>query len=226
MHQSTVSKIRKLQDNIKNSFVFAAFWSSILTILFVVLIYTADYPGIYHSHRISYISDNLAYKPAQSILLLCTTLPIWFLLSVCIIDQSAYRWIQFNLFALPISSGVGLVMFDLVRTKPMHYVFTAIFLISILLSHPVVVLTGTKHNIPPLHSWYWSVSLVTLISGMVFGVLALIGTTVQNNNVQSIAALLEWVAFIGVITLNMSVGTRATEHLKHKTSLKTTMINI
>jgi len=53
---------------------------------------------------------------------------------------------------------------------------------------------------------------------MVFGVLALIGTTVQNNNVQSIAALLEWVAFIGVITLNMSVGTRATEHLEHKTS--------
>lgn len=216
MQQCRSLGVAQLQDNMKESFVFVAFWSSILTLLFVTLVYTADYPGMYHDYRISYISDNLAYKPAQAMLILCSTIPIWFLLSVCIIDQSSFRLVQFNLFALPVSSGVGLVLFDLVRTKSMHYFFTGIFIVSILLSHPMVAITGNRNNIPPIHSWYWTVSFVALISGLIFGVLALISDVVNYKIIQSIAAVFELVTFLSILLLNVSVGTRAVEHLEHK----------
>jgi hypothetical protein len=221
MQECRTSGVAQLQHNMKESFAVIALWSSILTLLFVILIYTADYPGIYHDHRISFISDNLAYKPAQAILTICTTLPIWMLLSLCIIDQSSFRLVQFNLFALPVSSGVGLVLFDIVRTKSLHYFFTGIFIFSILLSHPIVAVTGSRNKIPPLHSWYWTISFVALISGSVFGVLALISVDTNYNVVQSISALFEITALLSILILNMSAGTRALEHLEHKCKIRT-----
>lgn len=208
--------VAQLQHSVKESFVLISFWSSVLTLLFVVLIYTADYPGIFHNRHISYISDNLAYKPAQGIILLCSTLPIWMLLSICIIDQSSLRFLQFNLFALPISSGVGLILFDLVRAKSMHYMFTGVFIFSILLSHPTVAVSGSKNKIPPLHSWYWSVSFVALISGSIFGVLALNSSETKDRTTTSVSALFEWLTLLSILLLNMSAGTRAIEHVEHK----------
>lgn len=220
MHAHSSLGIAQLQHKIKKSFVSVSVWSTILSVICLLLIYTADYPGVYHSHRISYISDNFAFKPAQATLLLCTTTPIWFLFSVCIIDQTSKRWIQFNLFALPLSSGLGLILFDIVRARTMHYLFTALFISSILLSHPLVAINGRRHDIPPLHSWYWAVSFAAFLFGLLFGVFAVASNGSENNVMQSVAAACELISFFAITLLNMSIGTRAVEHLEHKYAMQ------
>ena len=206
--------IKQLQNKLKSYFEPVALISSIITLFLMVCLYVVDYPGVFYKNRFSFISDNLASKPAQGILLLISTTPIWLLLVICIVDQKNMRFIQLNLFACPLSTGIGLVIFDLWYNPAFHYFFTGLFVISIILAHPLVALSSKQKNIPSMHSWYWPITALSLLSGILFGIFATFG---QGNVVlESYAVFFEWLTFITIIILNASAGKRAIEHIENK----------
>ena len=210
-----------------------AHFSALLQFAVLVLIMTGGHPGVYvRGIGLMYVSNNFCHQQFLASLFIVSTLPTWALLacSVCrvglprkgqpqtlgILNRgNLRRWFTLWLLALPLPTGLGVVLFPICSRVALHYAYVNGFVVAIGSVHLVVAYTGD--NVAFIRM-YPTLVVGTALCGACFMVLALLGSKFASKEepsmVRDIACMLEYAAVLGFVFINSLSCDRIREHIK------------
>ena len=186
-------------------------WTSATQLFLLVLIMTIGTPGMYTTrHGFMYVSDNFCTKKVLSTAFILSTLPTWALLA-CSISLEQVKWkrtVMLILMAIPLPTGIGIVMFSVCEIPGIHYAYVNLFVGTIACIHITVGYTAKHFKFIQCYS-------ILVFGSAICGLLFILLAMDENGKGtrRDTAVIMEYIAVTGFIVLNALSVDRIREHL-------------